>query len=212
MTANITTEGLASLAMGRRIPDFFENVWERRTGVNPVAVALRIRQNKRYEEKAMFGTVLLVYVAISSVLAFTLSSDEGWWTGGGSHPWLLLVQWLSLAIMLSLGTSLIFAGLGGRELISEGEIQNAKDFCRHLTTFCIWGDCSLGELTHSAGEGEARQVAEALLIGDAQAALSHEKTMSDLSNRYDVLAHLGLVSGGYDKFFKAAKKKPVKAA
>ena len=205
--SQITLQRLVQAAQSRSIPSFFEYAWEVSRGINPVAVALRIRQNKRYEERAIVGAVLLVCVATSSVLTFILSSEEGWWWGGGSHPWLLLAQWISLAIILVFGASLFLFGLAAMERISEGEIQNVEDFCRDLTAFCMWGGCSLEELANSAGEEKAKEIARNFMIGGTSQVRAHIMTNRDLSNRYDTLLRLGVVPpGGYDRYFKAKKR------
>ncbi len=217
---------LAGKAVRRQFPDFFEQAWYARTGVNPVHVAIQVQEN--ILRRTMWASLKFVTVCAFLAVAWvaTLQSDFGVTVDSDvmftkqtfKYVVLFVTSALTFIGMLWL---MLFAGAerGERPEIQPSEFESTNEFCEDLyNVFFRWapedhsyigGDWHLvfQDFNHVDGEKKAREYAKALMTRAAEAVVAREMTNAEISTRYDALLRLGLVRpGGYARYIKEAEK------
>lgn len=206
----VSLNRLINIALHREIPSDLEKTYTKKTGINPVAIALRCR-----EARLMFGIRFIASLAgiaifLSTVVViFDVSSmvreaerTAFWWTFSGLQATLLVGV---IYALWDLPTS-FFGRVYSEVKPFPEEITIAKEFCADLSYFCDLGRIDPINLV-AIGFDRLKKHADTILVTEANLVLAHDKTNEDISFKYDTLLRLGLVEpGGYKKYFTKARE------
>ena len=223
--STMTVKYLAQLGRERTISPLFERVWTVYGRSNPVAAAMQIVDNQRRGRNRRCLTNAMLFIAIplclSVVGVIVYSHDE---------DNIALFGCLTLAAFL-VGAFLEIAAV--REVTTampDGAVAMIEGFCEHLALVNEWAShygSTPFYLYHD--EDEIKKVGAGILVATATEVLQLQKkekeaeskessvarenyqemagrVMAAFCKRYDTLKMIGLASGGYDKYFEAARK------
>lgn len=209
-------KALAKLGLNRTIPTCFEQAWLKRTRINPVRGAMTLLMKEK-EQNAIKSTSEISFVV--TVACFFLWLIFGHWAG---------VPLATIGIAAVIVCALSFFWFLARLITGEMDSSQEKAFLEDLRTFFgtatdEWGwsaGASEKQLREHALEvlvQEAELVLEAQSREDykklekAQKAIRDEELMEEFGKKYDALRRLGIISGGYDKAFRRAARRRVRA-
>ncbi len=203
-----TLESIAKLADRRELPNFLERHYPGK----PVAEAIAFVHEK---EQRKWGKILLemlvAFVALFAPLAFVAPPIQSL----DLPVWARILCLLDVVILLG---ATVFAGmlLVALFTVPYPRIVAAEKFLEDLNAFLKQCPTPL-ELSHEEGLKAqangillnlAREVLKLRPSGEYDVSYEVEKArlMANMRDRHDSYQRLGLVSGGYDKYFAKAKK------
>lgn len=208
--SKIDSDNLVGLALRRQVPSDLEKMYTKKTGINPVAIALRKREAKLIYTMRFIAVMAGIALAISAAvvifdMGMTLSEAKRsafWWAFLANQAVFLL-----MAIYLSMALPTYFFGRFYSEVNPfPGEVSIATEFCKDLSDFSEWGRIDPKNL-EAIGFERLKRHADTILVTEAVSVLLHDKTNEDISFKYDTLLRLGLVeAGGYKKYFTKARE------
>ncbi len=224
----ITSQVLAKLSDERKLSPLFEREWEKRTGINPVALAIKDKNFKK-------GYLGLVCTSLALALA-----------GGTALVCNEYLHFTSFQGMHGLGVIpllVAFAGAVGLRVgpLAGTEEQELDRFCETLNHFYQWriggyqksdsGFLTIREFLKS-GDKELWEMADEILVAKALGNVIKEKQISEVgrgeglapavegmklraelfeseqgfSERHKMLRSVGLAIDSWKPYFKAARK------
>ncbi|HUQ30006.1 MAG TPA: hypothetical protein VM103_00580 [Candidatus Paceibacterota bacterium] len=207
---NSKNANLAHLANMRWLPSVFDQSWEKRTGVNPVALVidrLTYELASKREAIAPFLTGLVI-IATGLMSAFCL-------TFGNLRTALAFDACIGIACIC-----FAFLRMGHNIPLSEEYKSQIEAFSTDLQNFLVWSRIENPKDLRSFSEAKLREMADQILTSTARLILAYQdistsskvlmlvgKLNTDLALQYDTLTRLGLASGGYTRYYAEAKKK-----
>ncbi len=195
---------LAVLASNREIPGFFEEAYERRTGVNPVAVAIGIQ---RATEGKFRVRVLLIIATLLAVAFCSAVLDHS----SFAVVFTIVIGALIGSFVLSL--SLSFAEVCQYAPTKPEASQHVNEFCRCLFVFEGQTNHPITEFKSLDGRERAKKIVYGVMVQAASAMREHKMTELGLGDLYDTFLTLGLVPpGGYRRYHKVAGSEAAIAA
>lgn len=208
-TTLISPAELVGLALRRQIPTNFERAWEKATGKNPVTIALRRREADLLFAKTYVMAMLFfipIVGAIGGAVMMEGKAAERWGVVASTISAEFLPLFFAALLLFMLPTT-FFGNDHVRVRPSQAEFDSLKEFCAGLSALCEWGKIDPKDL-EAVGWEVLKQVAEKILVIEAELVLQHDKTNADISTKYDTFLGLGLVkAGGYTKYFNEAREK-----
>lgn len=214
----VSQETLVRLAQSRILSTVFEKAWQERMYVNPVAMAIQMSQresNKQAWDVLVWMSLAMTIYIVMFLVAFGT---------------LVLSNWVSILIGVP---CMIVVLLGIRWKFKNPPITytGMDDFLADINALCTWLYPKFlpVDVLLSSNEGAVKFATHSLLVSEAIALtrLEQEKggdaverlrrvgemdlLRKSFTLKYGTLARLGPASGGFEKFFKEAKRQ-VKAA
>lgn len=221
---NISVEKLAKLANERLLPVPLEQLWEERTGVNPVIQAnlyekMRIRF-MNFKVYGGFGVVLLLPLLVGIVL-MTIYASEPIFILGPDAPSAVS---FAATLVLSIGAtttimSFLLGGFSGLPIKTEAEAYGVA-----LGAFVEWSGCDINVLCQfEFGRNRLKKEATKILTQHARRVLvlelggdehdpefvtEKDELLRGMRDKSNILVKLSLVpEGKYDRYFRLAQKK-----
>lgn len=216
----VTSEMLVKLAQERTLSAVFEKSWEEKMGVNPVAVAIQMGQQRRGEAscfREMFITGISFFFLIA--LAIFAANSKNGMTSLGAMAHILCLVYTAIFGEIAF---LWFNWWGAHPKIT----YSMDEFLADLNALCKWlnPESLSTDVLLSSNEGVVKFAVNSLLVSDAISLVKLEQEKGKIAAerlgricemelarkrftaRHNTLARLGLVSGGFDKYFDEAKR------
>jgi hypothetical protein len=216
----VTSEMLVKLAQERTLSAVFEKSWEEKMGVNPVAMAIQMNR-RRQDDVFCFHELFIAGISFFFLIAlavFAANSKDGI-TSLGAMVHILCLVYTAIPVWIAL---LWLNRRGANPKIT----YSMDEFLADLNALCKWlnPESLSTDILLSSNEGVVKFAVNSLLVSDAISLVKLEQEKGKIAAerlgricemelarkrftaRHNTLARLGLVSGGFDKYFDEAKR------